>query len=125
MAPVAWMVGMSALVWAAVTAVTGAHPEVLFGMLGPLASASAAWVVMTRVHAAAPARLMGVMIKAFAVKMVFFAAYVVAILRVVQVRPVPFVLAFTAYFISLHMMEALFLKRLLAGDLGSARPQRT
>jgi hypothetical protein len=97
---------------------------VLLGMLGPLLSAVAAWVVMARVQAAAPERLMGVMIKALIVKMIFFGAYVMAMLRLVQVRPVPFVIAFTAYFIALHMTEALFLKRLLAGGLRAPDPQR-
>lgn len=126
MAPIGWMAGVSLAAWAVVTALTGphAHPEVMLGMLGPLVSASLAWAVMARVQAAAPERLMGVMIKALIVKMIFFGAYVVAMLRLVQLRPVPFVIAFTAYFIALHMIEAVFLKRLLAAGMRAPDPQR-
>jgi hypothetical protein len=116
--PLAWMVGAAVVSWMAVSALLGARvvPEALLGMLGPLASAGVAWVVMQRVHASGPDRLMGVMIKALAVKVVFFGAYVIAMLRVLELRPVPFVVSFASYFIGLHMMEALFLKRLLMDD---------
>jgi hypothetical protein len=43
---------------------------------------------------------------------VFFGAYVVVMLRVLALRPGPFVASFTSYFIALHMMEALFMRRL-------------
>ena len=36
-------------------------------------------------------------------------------LRVLALRPVPFVLSFTSYFIALHATEALFMRRLFAG----------
>ena len=115
MTPVAWMAGASLLSWLAVSAITrgGVHPEALFGMLGPLVSASATWVAVARTHAADPARLMAVLVGGFALKMVFFGVYVVVMLRVLDLRPVPFVVSFTAYFIALYAMEALFLKRLI------------
>ena len=43
----------------------------------------------------------------------FFGVYVVVMLRVMMLRPVPFVVSFTAYFITLYAMEALLLRRLL------------
>ena len=115
MRPLAWMAGASLVSWLGVTLVAGdrAHPEALFGMLGPLASAGATWVAVERVHARAPERLTGVMVTGFALKMLFFGVYVVVMLRVVMVRPVPFVAAFTSYVIALYVMEALFLRRLL------------
>ena len=54
------------------------------------------------------------MIAAFAAKMVFFGAYVAVMLLALALRPVPFVASFTAYFIALHLIEALCLKRLFA-----------
>jgi hypothetical protein len=47
-----------------------------------------------------------------AIKAVFFGAYVVIMLRVMALRPMPFVFSFTAYFIMLYAMEALFMRRL-------------
>jgi hypothetical protein len=50
----------------------------------------------------------------FALKMIFFGAYVAVMLRVMRVRPFPFVVSFTGYFIGLYLMEALFLRRLFS-----------
>jgi hypothetical protein len=37
-------------------------------------------------------------------------------LRVLDLRPLPFVVSFTTYFIALHLFEALCLQRLFAGS---------
>jgi hypothetical protein len=55
------------------------------------------------------------MVAGFGVKMVFFGAYVAIALKVLSLRPIPFVASFTGYFIGLHLIEALYLRRLLAG----------
>jgi hypothetical protein len=68
-----------------------------------------AWVYKHR-----PEELTGLMAAAFLLKMVFFGAYVAAMLRVLRFRPVPFVGGFTGYFIGLYLMEALFLRRLFS-----------
>jgi hypothetical protein len=112
---IAWMAGASVVSWLAVSAIGGdrVNPEALFGMLGPLVSACVAWIAMVRVHRSTPERLTAVMIAGFAVKLVFFGVYVVVMLRVLALRPVPFVTAFTSYFIALYAMQALFLNRLI------------
>jgi hypothetical protein len=114
MSPVAWMAGLSLLAWVAVAAVGGSrvHPEALFGMAGPLASATATWVAVAWAYRVSPARLMAVLIGGFALKMLFFGGYVAVMLRGFDLRPVPFVASFTGFFIALYAMEALFLKRL-------------
>jgi hypothetical protein len=114
MIPVAWMAGVSMLSWLAVSVGAGqrVNPEALFGMLGPLLSASATWVAVRIVYGSTPERLTAVLIAGFGVKMVFFGAYVAGMLRWLDLRPVPFVASFTAYFIALYAMEALFLRRL-------------
>lgn len=116
MRPLAWMVGVSLASWLAVTIAPGgsrAHPEVLFGMLGPLASAGVTWVAVQRCHAVAPGRLTSVLVTGLGLKMLFFGVYVAVMLRVLLLRPVPFVVSFTSYFIALYVIEALFLRRLL------------
>ena len=121
MTPLAWMAGASLLSWLAAAAVGGTrvHPEALFGMLGPLASAMATWIAVARTHRASPGRLMAVLIGGFALKMLFFGVYVAVMLRGLDLRPVPFVVSFTAYFIALYAMEALFLTRLSADTRSS------
>lgn len=113
MKAVAWMAGLSVGSWLVVTAVArDANPEALLGMVGPLLAAAASWVAVARMHAAAPERVMGVMVTAFMAKMMFFGVYVAGMLRGLELRRTPFVVSFTVYFIALYAMEALFLKRL-------------
>ena len=116
MKPVRLMVGASVMSWIVAMALLGTRTglDVLFGMIGPLVIASSTWVLAERTYRRNPERLMSLMIKAFAVKMVFFGAYVAVVLGVLSVRPVPFVVSFTSYFIALHAMEAFCLRRLLA-----------
>jgi hypothetical protein len=120
------MAGLSLACWVAVSAIGGerVNPEALYGMLGPLASACVAWVLMVRAHRAAPERLTVVMMAGFAVKLVFFGIYVAVMLRVLALRPVPFVTVFTSYFIALYAMQALFLKRLMATVPSPDRAER-
>jgi hypothetical protein len=126
MKPALWMTGMGLMSWlaAAVTSRGSADPEVLLGMAGPLVSAVGSWIAYERAHRSAPGRLTNVMIAALAVKMVFFGAYVGVMLRGLNLRPVPFVVSFAAYFIALHAMEAMFLRRLLMNDLRSPTSER-
>jgi hypothetical protein len=53
------------------------------------------------------------MVTALVLKMVFFGAYVVVLVRVAGLRAEPFAISFAAYFIGLHAIEALCLRRLL------------
>jgi hypothetical protein len=85
---------------------------VWWGMAGPLVVMTTTWMVTERVHKASPGRLTSVMIAAFAGKLVFFGAYVGLAIGVFGVQPVPFAVSFTGYFIALHLIEALWLKRL-------------
>ena len=106
---------MSGVAWAAVVAVApDLNREVVLGMLGPLVSALATWIVVARTAAAAPAKVTGVMVTGLAVKMLFFGVYVAGMLKGAGLRPVPFVVSFAASFIALHAMEAGFLRRLFA-----------
>jgi hypothetical protein len=86
--------------------------EVWLGMLGPLLVVSVTWVLTERVYKANPASVTALAVTAFAGKLVFYGAYVALAIGVLAVRLVPFAASFTAYFIALHMVEALLLKRL-------------
>lgn len=114
MIPLAWMAGAGVVSWVILSALGGTrvNPEALYGMLGPLASVSATWIAMYQAHQRSPQRLTAVMMSGFALKMVFFGAYVAVMLRWLDLRTVPFVLSFTGYFIALYAMEAFFLRRL-------------
>lgn len=117
MKPVAVMVAVSVGFWLAATALLGRRTgvEVFFGMIGPLAATSSTWVVAARTFKRDPERLTALMITVFGGKMVFFAAYVAIMLTVLSLRPIPFMVSFTGYFIALYLIEALCLRRLFAG----------
>jgi hypothetical protein len=124
MKPVAWMVAASLLSWLAVSALAGTATsvDVLLGMVGPLVVASATWVLAERTYRQDPGRLTSRMIQAFAGKLVFFGAYVAVMLKVLSLRPIPFVVSFTTYFVALHLTEALWLRRLFAVGSPASSP---
>jgi len=109
-----WMLSGSVLSSIVVTLLFGAdiRLEVWLGMLGPLAAALVSWIAMERQYLRNPAGMTSLLIKAFAAKMVFFAGYVTVLLSSGLVQPIPFVISLMAYFISLHAIEAIGLRRL-------------
>ena len=111
---VLWIVGGSVAACLAALAATGFDtvPEIVLGMAGPLVSAVVTCMLRERT---APDRLGAVMMTAFAVKMLFFGAYVVVMLGVIKLEPRAFIVSFTCYYVALHLVEALLLKRQLAG----------
>ena len=117
MRPLWWMAGAALLSSLAVAAAPGVESdrEVLLGMLAPLGGAAATWILVVRTYAARPNALTQAMIAAFGGKLVFFGAYVTIVLKVLEARPLPFVISFTTYFIGLHLAEALSLQRFFAG----------
>jgi hypothetical protein len=120
--PVGAMVGGSVVAWVMAATVLGPAllPEVLFGMLAPLLVAVVSWALAERTYRRDPARLTGLMVTAFAGKMVFFGAYVAVMLQGLKLQPVPFVVSFTGSFIGLHVAEALCLRRLFQGDASAS-----
>ena len=126
MKPVAWMAGASLISWLVMRATSPKGREIQRSVRDGRAAGrrGGSWLAYERAHRSAPGRLTNVMIAALALKMVFFGVYVVVMLRGLDLRPVPFVVSFAAYFIALHAMEALFLRRLLMNDLRSPSGER-
>ena len=118
MKQVAWMAGASVIGCIAVLGLVErpAGVAVVFGMLGPLLVACGSWMLAERTYKQDPRALTGLMVTAFAFKMVFFGGYVAVMLRMFQLAPVPFAVSFSSYFIALHFVEAFCLQRLFAGD---------
>jgi hypothetical protein len=110
----AWMAAASLVSAALAIAVVGRHmgAEVLLGMLAPLGAAGVSWVLTERTFKRHPERLTRLMIGAFGAKMLFFGVYVAVMVKVVGLRPAPFVVSFTSYFIALYSTEALLMRRL-------------
>jgi hypothetical protein len=96
--------------------------EVLFGMLGPLVSALVSWLLMIRQHEKNQLGMTRLLIRALAVKVVFFALYIIVLLNLNLVQPVPFALCFAGFYLILHMVEAMGLHRLQAAGFRDASP---
>jgi hypothetical protein len=118
-----WMLAGSFLTASGLTFLIGPgiRPELWLGMLGPLASAVVSWIAMQRQHNRRPEGLTALMIKAFAAKMVFFAGYITVLVSFDLVQPIPFVVSFAGYFIALHMVEAIGLRRLQMSGLPASQ----
>jgi hypothetical protein len=118
-----WMVGASAASCLAIALFLQRQTsiEVMFGMLGPLAAATISLMLAQRTCRRRPEALTRLMIAAFAGKLVFFGAYVAIMLRVLMLKPMPFVISFTGYFIVLYLIEALFLKRLFGRGMHASQ----
>jgi hypothetical protein len=116
MTRVAWMTAAGVGSWLVVAAFVDARmrTDIALGMAGPLFVADAAWLLMEQTYKRRPEALTAMMMTAFVFKLLFFAAYVALVLQVVPVRPIPFAVSFAVYFIGLHAMEALFLRRLVS-----------
>ena len=123
MRPIAWMVTISVISWlaAAIVVERQTSVEVLWGMLGPLVVAIGTWLAVERAKRQERESLIPLMVAAFAGKMVFFGAYVAVMLRVLRLRPAPFVISFTGFFIILYLMEALYLRRLFSGRMHASQ----
>jgi hypothetical protein len=103
-----------------IVAVVGGEPlqrAVGLGMAGPLVAAVVTWLMITRTLAVDPAQMAGRMFLSLGVKMVFFGAYVVLAIRGLGVELVPFIVSFAAYFVALHSVEAILLRRAQARQL--------
>jgi len=91
--------------------------EILCGMIGPLFAVCVTAIVVDRTFSRHPEASTSILIGAFASKLVFFLVYVTVMIRILSLRPIPFVASFTTYFIVLYFVEALRLRRLFWGGM--------
>ena len=117
MKPVVWMAAASLVSWLGAAFIFDRQTSIaiLFGMLGPLVAVSVTWVLAERTSRRNPRALTALMAAGFGGKLVFFGTYVIIMLRLLLLRPVPFVSSFTSYLIVLYLIEALYLRRLFLG----------
>ena len=98
----------------AVVLAPGAAAAVLFGMAAPLVVGVATIALVDQTARTDILQLTARMTKAFITKMVFYPVYVVVVIKVLAIDPVPFAISFTVYFVALQITEALYFKALSA-----------
>ena len=112
-----WVIAIAILAGAGVSVAgfeDGVVRAVWLGIAGPVLMSGASWTLTTRTWARDKPALLPLMIRAFAVKAMFVVAYVVMMLKVVDVLPMPFILSFIATYLATHLAEAYCLRRLMA-----------
>jgi hypothetical protein len=121
MTPVLYMVAVSLGSSLLATLLLGdvGGPEIVLGMLAPLAAVTVTWLLIERMHGRNPAGVTALMVRTFAVKLVFFGTYAVVVVGVLGYRPLAFLVSFTCYFLALYGSEAVLLHRLSTRSLGS------
>ena len=103
--------------WALASAVLApeAVVEIFLGMVAPLLFAIGTVVMVRRIYQKEPARLTAFMTKALVGKMVLYGMYVSLIVGWFSFEVIPFAISFTAYFIGLHLAEALHFRAIFRG----------
>ena len=84
--------------------------ELFLGMIAPLIAGGITIPVMKKTHAADPAALTKFMMKGFLVKIILYGGDVSIIIGFYAFNAVPFILSFIGYFVTLHILEAFYLK---------------
>ncbi len=109
-----WLMTVGSVVAWLVASLSASEASValLLGMLAPLAVVTTSLLLIDRGYRREPSRLTSLMIKAFMGKIVFVGTYVTLMMGVLAVPVVPFITSFTASFIVLYLVEALYLRRL-------------
>ena len=123
LSPVVWMIA-GAIGSAAVAGLVTApdiRAAIVLGMVGPLAATVGSWVAIEYAYRQDPLKVTGVMLRSWLSKALFFAAYLVAVIKGLGISGQPFAVSLASYFLVLHTIEAMLLKRLFAGAWRQAR----
>jgi hypothetical protein len=112
MKQVVWMTAGCLVSGLVAIGVAGRPVELLLGMAGPLAAAAGTWLLVERAQRQDPSSVTRILMTAFAVKMLFFGVYVVAVSRVPQLDLAAFGAAFFVYFVVLYIVQAVLLRGL-------------
>lgn len=116
-----WMLAGSVLAALALTWIVGTRfrLEIWLGMLAPLVAALASWIAMVRHRASSTRGMTRLLLQAFAAKAIFFAVYIIALLKNHWVQPTQFVICFAGFYLALHFAEAMGLRRMQTGGMPS------
>ena len=100
---------------------TPGFAAVMGGLAGPLVTTIATIFLVTRAFRKNPAGVTNLMLAAFMAKAVFFALYVVLMIKVFDLDLVPFAISFGASFIVLYAIQATVFARLFRGAQPEAK----
>ena len=96
---------------------SGLRMEVFGGMLAPLTVGVVTILMVKKIYLKEPRKLTVFMAKAFIGKMIIYAVYLVAMVKVYSFQPAALVVSFASYYGVLHIVEALYFRRLFASAM--------
>ena len=88
--------------------VSTASLEIFLGMISPLLIGISNLILVEKIYRKEPEKLTSFMAKAFWGKMVLYGVYFSFILGWYSLQAIPFVVSFTGYFVTFHIMEAFY-----------------
>ena len=86
--------------------------EIFLGLVGPVLVGFITIFYMIKYSNRRAIRFNRMLVRGFAIKFIFYGAFIITIFSVYSFKPVPFMCSFTVSFIGLHMMEAVVLKKI-------------
>ena len=86
--------------------------EIFLGLLAPILVGYVTVFFMEKYSNMGMIYFNKMLIKGFALKFIFYGAFILIIFTVYSFNPIPFMCSFTASFVGLHIMEALILKKI-------------
>jgi ACR3 family arsenite efflux pump ArsB len=123
LSPVVWMIAgaVGSATAAGLVTAPDVRAAIVLGMVGPLAATIATWVAVEHAYRRDPLAVTGVMLRAWLLKALFFTIYLIAVIRGLGVSGQPFAVSLASYFLVLHTIEAMLLKRLFSRAWRPAR----
>lgn len=96
--------------WGMLAGGIGYRLEIFLGMIAPLTIGMISMAILFHQHQNHSTKLTSVLIKLFITKLIIYGVYFYWLFTFYTFTPIPFVISFTGYFVTLHIGEALFLK---------------
>ena len=86
--------------------------EIFLGLVGPVLVGFITIFFMIKYSNSRAIRFNKMLVRGFAIKIIFYGVFIITIFTVYSFKPIPFMCSFTVSFIGLHMMEAIVLKKI-------------
>ena len=85
--------------------------EIYYGLFAPILVGYLTVFYIKKYPKMEPVYFNKMLFKGFAIKFVFYGAFILTIFTVYSFNPIPFMCSFTSSFIGLHIMETIVLKK--------------
>ncbi|HJM10283.1 MAG: hypothetical protein QF674_03075 [Candidatus Marinimicrobia bacterium] len=95
--------------------IKGYIPELFLGMIVPLVIGLLTVTKIQSIFTSDPGKLTSFMIKSFIGKLVIYGVYMIGIVAFSSFNERPFFISFIGYFITLHVLEAFFIRSVFKG----------